>query len=94
MVSNNGGLLDASVPGDVQVQTFTGSTLIETFSGVSLLSTGILSSASTLTQIGGKASQLIDSVVAVCSNYYRPYGRRHTQFYAESGWRKRYNVYG
>ncbi|WP_428666359.1 DUF11 domain-containing protein [Runella sp.] len=55
-VSNAGGLLNTTVLGDVQVQTYMGTTLQNTFSGASLISAGVLNSSTTLTQIGGKAT--------------------------------------
>lgn len=64
VVSNGGGLLDATVLSDVQVQTFLGAstTPVETFSAGSLVSASLLSGPSALTQIGGKATLPFDRV--------------------------------
>lgn len=64
MVRTGGGLLDATVLGDLQVETYLGSstTPVETFSGLSLVSAGVLNGSTSLTQIGGKASFPFDRV--------------------------------
>lgn len=64
MVRTGGGLLDATVLGDLRVETYLGAstTPVESFSGVSLIGAGVLNGTSAFTQIGGKATLPFDRV--------------------------------